>query len=143
MTATQTDWTVDQETNRSNSSKRFLEMEEAVNRIIMSNTHGLLSHTAVIGLSRIIMAQLAHVYHLAPTAPPDKRPAFQTFGDHYQVMGESEKLPDNTWVHQCGTTIKGHTTHEPIWYPELGPCVGGGEVRTITRPYCPECEVLP
>lgn len=143
MTATQTDWTVDQETGRSNSSARFLEMESAINRIITSNTHGVLSHTTVIGLSRVIMSQLAHVYHLAPTAPPDKRLAFQTFGDHYLVVGESEKMPDDTWVHTCGTVLKSYTTYEPIWdMPELGPTVGGGEVRTVTRPYCPKCEVL-
>jgi hypothetical protein len=59
------------------------------------------------------------------------------------VILESEKMPDDTWVHKCGTTLKALTYHEPIWYPELGPTVGGGEVKTVTRPYCPTCEELP
>jgi hypothetical protein len=60
----------------------------------------------------------------------------------FLVLTESEHMPDNTYVHNCGATIMCMSYRQPIWYPELGPCVGGGEVHRVNIPYCPDCETI-
>lgn len=63
------DWTIDPETGRSNSSELFRELCGEVEGLIRQSAHGLIAGRAdqVAGL---IMAQLAHVHHLAPRETP-------------------------------------------------------------------------
>lgn len=56
------DWTIDPETHRSNSSPEFLALIDEVARLIRWMHVGDDSRDT----ARLIMAQLAHVHHLAP-----------------------------------------------------------------------------
>jgi hypothetical protein len=59
------DWTVDPETGRTNSSPLFQGLVDEVARLIRSEAHALLSGRAD-RAAAMIVAQLAHVHHLAP-----------------------------------------------------------------------------
>ena len=61
------DWTINPKTGRSNSSPLFEALIEEVARIIRSDARQLLAGNAHM-TARLIMAQLAHVHKLAPTA---------------------------------------------------------------------------
>lgn len=60
------DWTVDPETGRSNSSDEFEILSREVGRIIRSEASTLLAGRSD-AVGRIVMAQLAHRFGLAPT----------------------------------------------------------------------------
>lgn len=60
------DWTIDQDSKRSNESGRFKALVTEVERLIHNSTCSVLSKEAVYGLSRLIVAQLAHVHKLRP-----------------------------------------------------------------------------
>lgn len=61
------DWTVDPETGRSNSSERFRELVQEVERLLGNGGAGyVLDRRWISGQAQLIMAQLAHVHHLAP-----------------------------------------------------------------------------
>ena len=65
------DWTINPKTGRSNSSPLFEALIEEVARIIRSDARQLLAGNAHM-TARLIMAQLAHVHKLAPTAHEQK-----------------------------------------------------------------------
>jgi hypothetical protein len=73
MTGTAADWTADPETGRSNSSPLYRDLCAEVERLIRGDSHKLIAGRAgdTVGL---IMAQLAHVHHLAPV-PQNNIPA--------------------------------------------------------------------
>lgn len=60
-----TDWTVDPETGRSNSSPEFEELSEFVGEIIRDSAHSLILG-GYAGVGRLIMAQLAHRKNVGP-----------------------------------------------------------------------------
>ena len=72
MTETATDWTVDPETGRSNSSPLFRDLCAEVERLIRSEAFSLINGR-IDSVAGLIMAQLAHVHHLAPaeTSAPE------------------------------------------------------------------------
>lgn len=61
------DWTIDPETGRSNSSPLYRSLVGEVERLIRSEAHALISGRANMAAG-LIMAQLAHIHHLAPAA---------------------------------------------------------------------------
>ena len=61
----QKDWTADPETGRSNSSPLFRSLCAEVTRLIRDDAFQLISGHAD-RTAALIMAQLAHVHHLAP-----------------------------------------------------------------------------
>jgi hypothetical protein len=64
---TAADWTIDPETNRSNSSPLFRSLVDEVARLIREGAAGgVLKPEWVYGKAGLIVAQLAHVHHLAP-----------------------------------------------------------------------------
>ena len=65
----ETDWTVNPETGRSNSSPLFKSLCAEVERLIRGDAHKLIGGRADM-TAGLIMAQLAHVHHLAPTVSP-------------------------------------------------------------------------
>ena len=62
----QEDWTIDPETNRVNSSEIFLNLTNEVQMLIKDSAHSLIAGDTY-GVARLIVAQLAHIHHLAPT----------------------------------------------------------------------------
>lgn len=60
------DWTMSEE-GRANSSPEFLHLCDEVERLIRGSAHALISGDAG-SVSRLILAQLAHVHQLAPRA---------------------------------------------------------------------------
>lgn len=63
-----TNWTVDPVSRRSNSSPVFVAIAKRVAEIIRNSANDLLQgHSETVG--RSIVAQLAHIHHLAPTKP--------------------------------------------------------------------------
>lgn len=67
-------WTVDPETNRSNSSPEFQALVEAVERLIRGEAHSLIAGRAD-QAAQLLMAQLAHVHGLVPGAQLAKQSA--------------------------------------------------------------------
>jgi len=59
------DWTLDLETNRVNSSETFMNLTNEVQVLIRNSAYSLIAGDTY-GVARLIMAQLAHVHHLAP-----------------------------------------------------------------------------
>jgi len=71
------DWTVDPQTNRSNSSPEFYALQVAIAEIILNGAHDLLAgHTETV--AGIILARLAHKHGLRPDTH------FGQLFDHYQ-----------------------------------------------------------
>lgn len=72
-----------------------------------------------------------------------KRKAFQRLGDgkyaQFLVMTESRKTSDQTWLHRCGLLVQSHAVPQSIHFWGV---TGGGEVRDVKLPYCPECETV-
>jgi len=61
------DWTIDPETGRPNSAPLFRALVDEVERLIRDGAAGsVLRPEWVRGKAGLIMAQLAHVHHLAP-----------------------------------------------------------------------------
>jgi hypothetical protein len=63
------DWTVSPVDGKSNSSPAFEEMATAVEELIRQSAHTLLAGRADT-VARLIVAQLAHVHHMAPVHEP-------------------------------------------------------------------------
>ena len=69
------DWTIDPETGRSNSSPLYRSLCAEVERLIRDGAAGsILRPEWVRGKAALVMAQLAHVHHLAPAAAPAEPP---------------------------------------------------------------------
>lgn len=64
MKVIEQDWTTDED-GRANSSDLFLKLCDEVEGLIRADAHSLLAGRAD-ATARLIMAQLAHVYGLAP-----------------------------------------------------------------------------
>jgi hypothetical protein len=62
----ESDWTVDPETGRCNSSAEFLRLEDEVARLLTSNGGQALSRAWARGAARLILAQLTHKHGFAP-----------------------------------------------------------------------------
>jgi len=63
------DWTFDPETGRTNSSPLFRSLVSEVARLLGDGASGyILDRRWIEGQAQLIMAQLAHVHHLAPVA---------------------------------------------------------------------------
>ena len=77
------DWTVDPETGRSNSSERFRELVQEVTRLLADGPGWVFRPEWVASTAALIVAQLAHVHHLAPT------PATVTKGDVIRIVPEA------------------------------------------------------
>lgn len=68
--ATKADWTFDPETGRTNASPVFRRLVGEVDRLLRGGAGGVvLGESWTSGTAALIVAQLAHVHHLAPTAP--------------------------------------------------------------------------
>lgn len=65
QSGTEGDWTVDQETGRSNSSAAFNAAVDAVARLIRNSAHDLIGGR-VESVATLIVAQLAHIHGFAP-----------------------------------------------------------------------------
>lgn len=79
-----TDWTINPETGRSNSSERFKELVQEVARLLGSGAIGYaLDRRWIESEAQLIMAQLAHLHHLAPT------PAAVAKGDVIRIIPEA------------------------------------------------------
>lgn len=59
------DWTVDPVTGRSNSSERYCELVEAVERLIRGDAHKLIGGRADL-TARLVVSQLAHEHGMVP-----------------------------------------------------------------------------
>lgn len=76
-------WTIDPETNRSNSSPLFIDLERIIEQIIRGSAYHLISGRADM-VAGLIMAQLAHKYGLRPSGKTQQavndelRPALPT-----------------------------------------------------------------
>jgi len=58
------------------------------------------------------------------------------------VAIEESKKVSNGYIHSCGTYLMGKTVYLTV-RDGLFPFSGGGDVRTVTVPYCPNCEEEP
>jgi dihydroneopterin aldolase len=67
LAATLSDWTADPETGRSNSSPLYRSLCHEVEQLIRGDAFNLIGGRADM-TAELIMAQLAHVHHLAPAA---------------------------------------------------------------------------
>ena len=65
------DWTIDPGTGRSNSSPEFVRLCAEVERLIRQDAFKLIGGRADL-TAGLIMAQLAHVHHLAPRETPSR-----------------------------------------------------------------------
>lgn len=65
------DWTINPATGRTNSSPQFAALVDEVERLIQRNGGSCLDSAWVRATAGLIMAQLAHVHHLAPRVEPD------------------------------------------------------------------------
>jgi hypothetical protein len=65
-TTAATDWTVDLETGRSNSSQQYTDLVAEVERLIREGGGRCLSPAWARSTAALIMARLAHVHGLAP-----------------------------------------------------------------------------
>lgn len=65
------DWTVDPETGRSNSSPEFLRLKAEIADLIRHNGGTALSHLWAHSTAGLILAQLAHVHDVGPLATDD------------------------------------------------------------------------
>jgi hypothetical protein len=69
------DWTIDPETGRTNASPVFRELAQAVNQLLRGGAGGtVLRESWTSGTAALIVAQLAHVHHLAPPPEPQAAP---------------------------------------------------------------------
>jgi hypothetical protein len=64
--ASASDWTMDLETGRSNSSRQYTDLVAEVERLIREGGGSCLSPGWARSTAGLIMAQLAHVHGLAP-----------------------------------------------------------------------------
>jgi len=73
---------------------------------------------------------------------PEKREGGQVKDEMWLVLTESVRAEGGGLVHRsCGTKILGKIVNRPVWD---GPgCSGGGDVKSFTVPYCPNCETEP
>jgi hypothetical protein len=67
--AVRADWTADPATGRTNSSEEYLRIVGEVERLIRESAHALING-GVWRTAALIVAQLAHVHHLAPAGAP-------------------------------------------------------------------------
>ena len=65
------DWTIDPETGRSNSAPEFVRLCAEVEGLIRQSAHSLIAGRADL-VAGLIMAQLAHIHHLAPREIPSR-----------------------------------------------------------------------
>jgi len=68
---TDSDWTVDPRTGRSNSSNQFVSVCDEVERLVRSEAHALMRGDAA-SVARLIVANLAHKHGLVPTPRNDR-----------------------------------------------------------------------
>lgn len=61
------DWTIDPDTGRANSSEAFVRLEQAVAELLRHSIPSVVfSPDGPASVAGLVMAQLAHVHHLAP-----------------------------------------------------------------------------
>ena len=84
------DWTVDPETGRSNSSAEFLRLEDEIARLITSGGGQALSRAWARDAARLILAQLAHKHGFAPHGQPDID-ALASWEDHRERKRSSTR----------------------------------------------------
>ena len=63
-------------------------------------------------------------------------------GEKWRVLTESSGEGGKGFTHNCGTEILGKDVLCTV-RDGLFPLSGGGEVRKVTVPYCPNCELEP
>lgn len=59
---------------------------------------------------------------------------------NYPILTESTITPEGYYRHnKCGQLLDAKTVSHPVWWKDLGPCSGTGEVHTEVVPYCKTC----
>jgi len=56
-------------------------------------------------------------------------------GNNWLVLLESIKLPDDSWLHCCGSLVCGHTISRINSNTK--------NIMVLGVPYCPKCEEVP
>ena len=98
------DWT--EADGRSNSSPEFLRCCKEVERLLLAGAGGILQPGWLSGSARLIVAQLAHVHHLAPWPPvsPERIAALEALEDAaYNEPGNRRRC--GTVHDRCGCRL--------------------------------------
>lgn len=102
MNADTADWTTDPETGRANSSRAYVSLVETVDLLLRDGAAGsVLVRSWTGGKAGLIMAQLAHIHHLAPAGTiytADQQAGAEVTG--FCVGDRVRPLPDEVMCRQ-------------------------------------------